>query len=530
MNKALLATAVGITALTVSSSQPLIAQGDVDQQFGVVNFETSCNEVAQRRFNRAMRYQHSFWYDQAKEIFEEAAKADPNCAMAHWGVALTYLNNPHIAIPAANLAPGLAAIQKAKAMNAQTERERDYIDALSVMYVDHDKLTHRQRISAFLKATEALAAKYPKDDEAQIAYAITLNTSALSTDKTYAQQTKGAAILEPISKRLPQHPGVTHYLIHLYDYPETAQKGLDAANRYAKIAPAAPHAQHMPSHIYTRVGYWNESIASNDVSQKAARADKEAGNQLHGQDYMVYAHLQLGQDKSARAVMDDMMATQNAGPGAFPSQYALAASQARYMVERGDWKGAAELQVRPAPFNHTMAITHFARALGAARAGNPAAAKADLAKLVELRDKLRDAKDAYWSEIVDIQHQVAAAWVLAAEGKHDEALKAMSAAADAEDRTEKHPVTPGPLAPARELYGVMLLERGKAKEALVAFEATKAKEPNRFHGYAGAAQAAEKLGDKAKARENYQRLVELTSKADSERAEIAAARKYVAAN
>ena len=220
---------------------------------------------------------------------------------------------------------------------------------------------------------------------------------------------------------------------------------------------------------------------------------------------MVYAHLQLGQDKSARAVMDDMAATQNVGPGAFPSQYGLAASQARYMVERGDWNGAAELQVRPGPFNHTMAITHFARALGAARAGKPDAAKADLAKLAELRDKLREAKDAYWSEIVDIQRQIASAWVLAAEGKHDEALKAMSAAADAEDKTEKHAVTPGPLAPARELYGVMLLERGMAKEALAAFEATKAKEPNRFHGYAGAAQAAEKIGDKAKAKENYQR-------------------------
>ena len=530
MRKSLLAATVSITALTVSSSQPLIAQADLDQQFGTVQFDTSCNEVAQRRFNRAMRYQHSFWYAQAKEIFEEALKADPSCAMAHWGVALTLLDNPHIPIPSANLAPGLAAIQQAKATNAKTERERDYIDALAVMYVDHDKLTHRQRIGAFLTAMEALAAKYPNDDEAQIAYAITLNTSASPADKTYAQQTKGAALLEPMSKRLPQHPGVTHYLIHLYDYPATAQKGLDAANRYAKIAPAAPHAQHMPSHIYTRVGYWKESIASNEVSAKAARADKEAANQLHGQDYMVYAHLQLGQDKSARAVMDDMAATQNVGPAAFPSQYGLAASQARYMVERGDWNGAAELQVRPGPFNHTMAITHFARALGAARAGKPDAAKADLAKLAELRDKLREAKDAYWSEIVDIQRQTASAWVLAAEGKYDEALKAMSAAADAEDKTEKHAVTPGPLAPARELYGVMLLERGMAKEALAAFEATMAKEPNRFHGYAGAAQAAEKIGDKVKAKENYQRLIALTSGADSERIEIAAARKYVAAN
>ena len=530
MRKSLLAAGVSIAALAVASSQPLVAQGDVDQQLGSVHFETSCNDVAQRRFDRAMRYQHSFWYEQAKEIFEEAAKADPSCAIAHWGVALTLLSNPHIAIPAANLAPGLAAIQKAKSLNAKTERERDYIDALAVMYVDHDKLSHRERIGAFLKKMEALATKYPQDDEAQIAYAITLNTSASPADKTYAQQTKGAAILEPISKRLPQHPGVTHYLIHLYDYPETAQKGLEAANRYAKIAPAAPHAQHMPSHIYTRVGYWKESIASNEASAKAARADKEAANQLHGQDYMVYAHLQLGQDKSARAVMDDMAASQNISPGAFPSQYALAASQARFMVERGDWNGAAGLQVRSSQFNQTMAITHFARALGAARAGKPDAAKADIAKLAELRDKLREAKDAYWSEIVDIQRQIAAAWVLAAEGKHDEALRAMSAAADAEDKTEKHAVTPGPLAPARELYGQMLLDRGMAKEALAAFEATKAKEPNRYHGYAGAAQAAEKLGDKAKAKDNYQALISLTAGADSERPEIVAAKKFAAAN
>jgi predicted Zn-dependent protease len=530
MRKSLLAATVSLGALAVSSAQPLIAQGDVDQQLGNVHLETSCNDVAQRRFDRAMRYQHSFWYEQAKEIFEEAAKADASCAMAHWGIALTLLNNPHSAIPAANLAPGVAAIQKAKGIGAKTERERDYIDALAVMYVDHDKLSHRQRVGGFSKAMEALAAKYPKDDEAQIAYAITLNTSASPTDKTYAQQTKGAALLEPISKRIPQHPGVTHYLIHLYDYPETAEKGLEAANRYAKIAPAAPHAQHMPSHIYTRVGYWKESISSNAAAANAAKADKEASNQLHGQDYMVYAHLQLGQDKSARTVIDQMTASQNIGPNAFASQFALAASPARYVVERGDWRGAAQLQPRPGPFNHTMAITHFARALGAARSGEPDAAKADIAKLGELRDKLREAKDAYWSEIVDIQRQVANAWVLAAEGKHDEALKAMSAAADAEDKTEKAPVTPGPLAPARELYGFMLLERGMAKEAFAAFEATKGKEPNRYHGYAGAAQAAEKMGDKAKAKENYQSLVALTGGADSERPEIATARKFVAAN
>jgi Tfp pilus assembly protein PilF len=530
MRKSLLAATVGLAVLALSSSQPLVAQSDVDQQLGSVHFKTSCNEVAQRRVDRGMRYQHSYWYVPAKEVFEEALKADPTCAMAQWGIALTLLDNPHNAIPQANLAPGLAAIQKAKAMSAPTERERDYIDALMLMYADYDKLSHAQRIRAFRDAQAKIAAKYPDDDEAQIAYAITLNTSADLNDKTYAQQLKGAAILEPISQRLPRHPGVTHYLIHLYDYPELADKGLGAANRYAQIAPAAPHAQHMPSHIYTRVGYWNESIASNIASWKAAKAEKSVGNYLHAQDYMVYAHLQLGQDKEARAVMEEMMQETDFKATVLAAHYALAASPARYAVERGDWKGASELPVRPGVSNAVMAISHFARALGAARSGKPEAAAPDIARLAELRDKLREAKDAYWAEIVDIQRQVATAWVLHAEGKHDEALKAMSAAADAEDKTNKHVVTPGPLAPARELYGEMLLERGMAKEALVAFEATKAREPNRFRGFLGAAQAAEKLGDKATAKANYEKLLALAAGSGSERPELAAARKFVSVN
>lgn len=521
--------AVLSTAATILFPSPSFAQGEADQQLGNVHFATSCNEVAQRRFDRAMRYQHSFWYTQSKGVFEEALKADPKCAIAYWGIALSYLNNPHAAIPAPNLLPGLAAIKKAQEIGAKTQRERDYIDALALMYVDHDKIGHTERIQAFLKAQEALAARYPDDDEAQIAYAITLNTSASPADKTYAQQLKGAAILEPISQRLPQHPGVTHYLIHLYDYPATAAKGLDAANRYAKIAPAAPHAQHMPSHIYTRVGYWKESIASNIASVRAAKADKEAGDQLHGMDYLVYAYLQLGEDKKAREVVEEMTAVSNVNPNIRAATFALAASPARYMVERNDWKGASDLQVQPRAA-YADAITHFARALGAARSDNPGAAKADIAKLAELRDKLRAANDAYWAEQVDIQWQVANAWALFAEGQHDEALRTMSAAADAEDKTEKSPVTPGPLAPARELYGQMLLERGLAVEALAAFEATKAKEPNRFNGFAGAAMAAEKIGDIAKAKENYQKLISLTAGSEFDRPELAAARTFVGNN
>ena len=395
------------------------------------------------------------------------------------------------------------------------------------MYADFDKVDHRTRIQAYAKAMEQLAQRYPGDDEAQIFYALALNTSASPADKTYSNQLKGAAILEPIFTRQPQHPGVAHYLIHLYDAPPIAEKGLDAARRYSRIAPAAAHAQHMPSHIFTRVGYWRDSIASNAESARVAAADKEPHDQLHAMDYLVYAHLQLGEDTKARAVIDEMMKVTGFTETFIPGPYALAASPARYAVERGDWKAAAALEVRPSPLAHVQAITHFARALGAARSGDPAAARADVARLVELRDKLREAKDAYWSEQVDIQRQVASAWVLHAEGKHDDALEAMRAAAEAEDRTEKHPVTPGVPKPARELYGIMLLERGLAKEALAAFEATLQKEPNRLGAFVGAAQAAEKLGDKAKARQYYEKVVGMTTEADASRTEIADARTFL---
>jgi hypothetical protein len=501
-----------------------------EQQLGTVHFPTSCNETAQRRFDRAMRYQHSFWYKASRDIFEETLKADPECGIAYWGIALSLWNNPHFAPPAPNLAPALAAIEKAKAVGAKSERERDYINALAALYTDYDKVEYKTRLQGYLKAMEALAAKYPDDDEAQIYYAITLNVSASPGDKTYAQQLKGAAILEPIFKRQPHHPGVAHYLIHLYDYPPIAEKGIDAAQRYSAIAPAAPHAQHMPSHIFTRVGYWKESIAANLASIKAAKADKEAVDQLHGMDYLVYAYLQLGRDGEARGVVNEMMQSANTSPDVYGGSFALAAAPARYAIERGDWQGSAALEVRPTKFPATMAITHFARAFGAARSGNPEAAKADIAKLVELRDKLREAKDAYWSDQVEIQRQIATAWLLNAEGKHDEALAAMRAAADAEDKTEKSPVTPGPLAPARELYGDMLLERGNAKEALAAYQATMAKEPNRFNGFVGAAKAAVALGDKATAKVDYEKLIALTADSNSERPALAAARAYIASN
>ena len=514
--------------LATGIARSTAAQDAAEQRLGAVHFETSCNETAQRRFDRGMRYQHSFWYRASKDIFEDVLKADPDCAIAYWGIATSLLLNPFGVPPAANLAEGLAAIQKGKAIGAKTPREREFIDALGAFYTDYDKIDHRTRVQAYLKAMEALAQHYPQDDEAQMYYALALDVAASPADKTYANQLKAAAILEDIFKRQPQHPGVAHYLIHSYDYPPIAEKGLDAATRYSKIAPTAPHAQHMPSHIFTRVGYWKESIAANAGSVRAAKADKEYGDQLHGQDYMVYAYLQLAQDKNARAVIDEMAAATAVNPDLPGASFALAASPARYAMERGDWSGAAALEVRPSKFPHVMAITHFARAVGAARFGKPDAAGADIAKLAVLRDKLREAKDAYWAEQVDIQWQTANAWLLYAQGKYDEAVAAMAAAAAAEDKTEKAPVTPGPIVPARELYGAMLLGRGQAKDALAAFEATLKKEPHRLGATLGAAKAAEQLGDAATARQYYAAAVALGETTEPVRPEIAAARAFVA--
>src|ERR1700744_1423218 len=280
----------------LSLVQPAFAQSD-DKVLGTVHFETSCNPEAQKLFDRAMLYQHSFWYRASQQTFQDALKADPECGIAYWGIALSLLWNPHIITPAKNLAEGDAALANAKSVGAKTQRERDYIDALSAMYADYDKVDHRTRMLAYTKAMEQLAQRYPNDDEAQIYYALALNTSAYPADKTYSSQLKGAAILEPIAVRQPLHPGVAHYLIHLYDYPAIADKRGAAARGYAKVAPDAPHALHMPSHIFTRVGYWSDSIASNSAAARSAKNSGDSADQLHAMDYLVYAYLQLAQNE-----------------------------------------------------------------------------------------------------------------------------------------------------------------------------------------------------------------------------------------
>ena len=507
MTKTALAAAAALASLLAAAEPGLAHEG---KELGKMHFQTSCTPEAQTLFDQAMLFQHSFWYSASGRAFEDVLKTDPGCAIAYWGYAQSLLANPFNPTPPKNLALGLETVRRGQAVGAKTQRENDFIASIGAYYADYDKLDQRKRAQVYLAAMEKLARSYPNDDEAQIYYALALNIAASPSDKTYANQLKAAAILEGIFKRQPRHPGVAHYLLHTYDYPPIAEKGLSAAKRYAEIAEAAPHAQHMPSHIFTRVGYWKESIASNAEAARIAKAEKEPDDQLHASDYMVYAYLQLGQDSKAREIIEEMNTVTGFNPERNTGPFALAASPARYVVERGDWKAAAQLEVRPTKFAYVEAMTRFARALGAARGGNPESARQEIAKLAELRDKLRQANDAYWANQVDIQWQAATAWTLYAEGRHAEALAEMTNAADAEDKTEKGTVTPGPLAPARELLGTMLLQHGAYSDALAAFEATLKKEPNRLGATAGGAKAAEKAGDAARARAYHARLLKLT--------------------
>ena len=504
---ALAAVVVGLFALPGAAAQEPREAGHGDHGLGTVHFETSCAAPAQAAFDRGLRYQHSFWYRESKTAFEAALKADPACAVAYWGIAQSLLANPFNPTPPRNLAEGAAAIEAARRVGAKSVRERDLIDAIGLMYADAGSTTQRARASAYAAAMGEVARRYPDDDEVQIFYALALDMSAPPGDATYATQLKAAAILEPIWTRQPNHPGVAHYLIHTYDYPALASRGLEAARRYATIAEAAPHAQHMPSHIFTRVGAWRDSIAANTVAARLAEVGRDPDDALHASDYLVYAHLQLGQDDEARRVLAGMPSVTGYDPARNTGPFALAASPARLAVERGAWAEAARLPVRPTAWAYADALTHFARALGAARSGHPEDAAADLAALAALRQRLREARDDYWAGQVDIQWQAASAWTQYAGGAHDEALALMRAAADAEDATDKAVVTPGPLAPARELYAAMLFDRMRYAEALAAYESTLRREPNRFNALAGAARAAGAAGDDGKAKTYAERLV-----------------------
>jgi hypothetical protein len=501
-----------------------------------VAFETSCSPAVKADFNKAVALLHSFWFPQAAAAFRDIATRDPDCAMAHWGVALAAWGNPFAGIKNANTVQNTrTAIEKAKTTGAPTPRERGFIDAVAALTTDTAPTTHGARIAAYEAAMARVVQANPTDVEAKMFYALAITQTAPPTDKTYAKQLQAAAVLEPLFEKMPEHPGLAHYIIHAYDAPPLAERALVAARRYASLAPGVPHALHMPSHTFTRMGLWKESIATNQRSADSARRDSGVAEELHALDYQAYAYLQLAQDRAAKAVLDRAVAAVGdtstpAAAGAVSGgagAYAFAAIPARYALERGAWAEAAALTPRPANTAQTEAITHFARALGAARSGNPAAAAQDIDRLTALRDRLRVAQDAYWAEQVDIQRRVALAWVTFAEGRVDAALTDLAAAAAAEDATDKSAISPGPLAPARELYGFMLLDANRPKDALAAFEATMKKEPNRFRSTYGGARAAELAGDRAKATSYYTALLEIASEADTERSEIVAAKRFL---
>jgi tetratricopeptide (TPR) repeat protein len=520
-----------LLALLLAATPAVAQQGSSTEKLGRVSFANSCSPAVQAELTRAVALLHSFWWRAAINAFTEVGQRDPACAIAHWGVAMAVLDNPFVWPPPAKaMAEGKAALERARAAGGGTARERDYIAALETLYRDYESVDHRTRAVAYEKAMEQLAARYPEDREAAIFHALALNATALPTDKAYTQQLRAAGILERVFQEQPDHPGVAHYLIHSYDYPAIAEKGLNAARRYASIAPAAPHAQHMPSHIFTRRGFWADSIQSNRASAAAADNDFD---RFHAWDYLAYGHLQLGQDRAARGVLDQTLSVQKPNVVHLAVAFAYAAIPARYALERGQWAEAAALELRPAdyPWSRTPqaeANLVFARGLGAARSGNLAQARQDQARLAAIRDTLLAAKVGYWADQTDIQRLLVAGWIARAEGRTEDALQLVRAAADREDATEKHPVTPGPLAPARELLGELLLELGQPAPALREFEASQQKEPNRFRGYYGAGRAAELAGDVARAKRHYGELVKLAAQADTERPELVHARAVLA--
>jgi hypothetical protein len=538
MRRMLLRTALtGLLFLGILSADD---QHDHGAELGSAHFPVSCTPAAQKTFDRGVALLHSFWYDEAEKTFSEATRIDPSCAMGYWGIAMS-LYHPVWAPPTqADLKKGMAAVEKAGSLRAKTERERDYIATIGAFYRDWDKVDHHERALAWRTAMQQLSARYPEDREAAIFFALALIGTAPATDKTFANQKQAAEILNRILPEQPNHPGITHYMIHSYDSPQLAILALPAARSYARIAPAAPHALHMPSHIFTRLGLWQDSIDSNLASAAAAKSHiaktlpgAASQDELHAKDYLVYAYLQTCQDGEAKRVVEETAAVSKVDQEVFQAAYAFAAIPARYALERRRWSAAAAIQVRPAgfpwaQFRYAEAITYLARALGAARSGQPSAARGDIEKLSAIQKALAQVKQDYdWSAQVEVQRLAALAWTAHAEGDNDRALLWMRSAADLEDRTEKQPVSPGPVLPARELLGELFMELNQPALAFPEFETVLRTSPKRFNSTYGAARSAGLSGDRKMANERYADLLKLCGQADTQRLEVQNARAYL---
>jgi len=518
--------AVVILACLVGRPSAGQTKGQASQaKLGTVRFATTCAPSVQLEFNRAVAQLHSFAFGAANQSFDEVLRMDPECAIAYWGLAVADWGNPFAAgiKPNAIIERGREHVEHGRVTGHASDREHSYLEAVAHLYQDAE-LTQPERLARYRSAMAEVAALYPADTEAVIFAALTSVVAADPADKTYASQLAAGATLERLFKVLPDHPGLAHYIIHTYDVPALAPRGIMAARRYAQIAPSTSHALHMPSHTFTRIGAWQQSIQVNISSVKAARTEGSTAEELHASDYLTYAYLQQGQDKAARAILDALPEIVSrfdpnvVGTGAPPAAgfYAAAAIPARYALERGAWGEAAALSARPGPVPFANAVTQFARALGAARMGDTSVASEAIESLERIRDQLLQRKEAYWSEQVEIQRLSATAWMELARGAQDQALATLQAAAEREDATEKNAITPGPLAPARELLGDMLLVTSQPQRALVEYEATLKIEPNRFRALAGAARAAVGAGKMATAREYYSQLLKLAARADQQ--------------
>ena len=531
-----------ITALVsvgvVSAQEAHQHQHDAPEKLGQVSFPVSCNNVAQQKFNRALALLHSFQYVEAELAFTEIRASEPNCAMAWWGEAMSMYHPLWLPPTTAELQKGREAIEKARTANAKTQRERDYIAALETFYKDADKLGHWERARAYAVSMERVYRRYPRDREAAIFYALALNGTAPASEKNLANRIKAAQILYRAWPHEPDHPGIAHYLIHSYDYPSMARLALPATRRYARVAPSSAHALHMPSHIFTRLGMWPDSIQSNLASATAAKAKAHPGaathDEIHAMDYLMYAYLQGAQDDQAKSILDQALAFSKVDEVVFQVAYAWTAIPARFALERRRWKEAASLTLPTAEFpwdrfRFAEANLYFARAVGAARSGNADIARQEVDKLASIQAALAGANTGYdWAGQVQIQHQTAAAWLAQAEGKTSEAAALLRAAAELEDSTDKHPVTPGAILPAREMLGDLLLELKQPAQALKEYEAVLQTAPNRFNSLCGAAHAAELAGNRQKARAYYTKLTTICGHATGRGSELQLAKAYLA--
>jgi tetratricopeptide (TPR) repeat protein len=516
---------LSLAALADSTAARQHEQHQQHDQLGIVTFPTSCQPNVQADFERGIAMLHSYWFNYAGKTFRGILEQDPGCAMAYWGIAMDLLGNTLAAPPAPAAARAAwETLEKARAVAIKTEREREWIEALRAYFRDHEKTDVETRLRAYNAAMQRLAERYPDDFEAQVYYALTLQASAPKNDVTYATQMKSAAMLEKLYAANPQHPGITHYLIHAYDFAPIADQGIDAARRYAGIAPAVPHARHMPAHIYSMVGLWQDSITSN-LSALEIQPDY-----YHASDFTVYAHLQLAQDAKAAAMIDTALKTPERGdrPPTLANYTALAAMPARYALERADWKAAAALPVTTSAHAMADSLTRFTRGLGMARSGQLAGVDAEIAALQTLRATLEKSGDQYWAARTQEQILAVSAWAALARGDRAKAIASMRSAADGEDNSLKNVAMENRLYPMRELLGDLLLEAKQPRAALTEYEQALNQTPNRFRGLYGAARAAEAIGDRKKAAESYAKLIDLAKNGDGTRPELKQARAYVA--